>query len=230
MRVTPLRGAELLQRILAVPLRDRDAWVDAQLGFPPPPADVADLPRGAVPYLPCRVEEIIALVREMPLREGDHFVDLGSGVGRAAILAHLLSGATASGVEIQEPLVASARGHCAGLGLTAVSFVCANAADVADDALDGSVIFLYAPFNGAMLGAVLARLEAVARRRSSGRPIVIGTVDLELHDTPWLVRRPRGASRALTPVRRAIQLRRNTTVQRIRTLTARPRRLAGEKR
>jgi SAM-dependent methyltransferase len=192
---TRLRGARLLEGILAVPARDRDAWVDGQLGFPPPPPDVADLPRGAVPYLPCGVEEIVELVREVPLGEDDHFVDLGSGVGRAAILAHLLSGATASGVEIQEPLVARARQRCAELELTAVSFVCANAADVTDDALDGSVFFLYAPFNGALLTAVLARLEAVARKRS--RPIVVCTVDLELHDVPWLVRRPRGTSRAL---------------------------------
>jgi SAM-dependent methyltransferase len=189
----PPRGAQLLERILAVPPRDRDAWVDAQLGFPPPPPDVPGLPRGAVPYLPCGVAEIVALVREVPLREDDHLVDLGSGLGRAAIVAHLLSGATASGVEIQEPLVDSARRRSVELGLTRVSFVCANAADVAEAALDGSVFFLYAPFNGALLAAVLARLEAIARRRR----IVVGTVDLELPDVSWLVRRPRGASLAL---------------------------------
>ena len=51
--------------------------------------------------------------------------------------------------------------------------------------LEGSVFFLYAPFNGEMLRSVLRRLEDLARRR----PIVLCAVGLELHDLPWL--RPR---------------------------------------
>ncbi len=183
----PLRGDALRAQILGVPFDARDAWVDQLLGFESPPPDSPDLPRGAVPYLPCGVEEILALVREVPVLPEDHLVDLGSGLGRVVILAHLLTGATALGVEIQEPLVRSARER--GASFAGVSFVCANAADLA---LDGSIFFLYAPFNGAMLSAVLRRLEAVARRRR----IVVCTVGLELHE-PWLVARPRSATLSL---------------------------------
>jgi SAM-dependent methyltransferase len=126
-----LRGDALLQRLLSVPLCDRDVWVDQLLGIEEPPPDIPDLPRGAVPYLPCGVEEILAMVLEAPVRPDDELVDLGSGLGRVVILAHLLSGARASGVELQEPLVRGARARCAALGLAAVSFVHADAAEVA---------------------------------------------------------------------------------------------------
>lgn len=181
MQAGTLRGRALLERLQALPRRDRDVWVDELLGIEEPPADMPDLPRGSVPYLPSGVDEILATVAEAPLGPDDTFVDLGSGLGRVVILAHLLSGARASGIEIQAHLVESARARCAMLGLASVRFEHANAVDTV---LDGSVFFLYAPFNGAMLGHVLARLERVARRRS----IVVGAVDLELH-VAWLRRR-----------------------------------------
>jgi SAM-dependent methyltransferase len=177
-----LRGDALLERLDAVPFRDRDVWVDELLGIELPPPDMPDLPRGAVPYLPCGVDEIVAMVRDAPVRADDELVDLGSGLGRVAILAHLLSGARVRGIEIQEHLVQRARARCAELALPAVAFTHANAAEVE---LDGSSFFLYAPFNGEMLARVLERLGRVARRR----PIVVGAVGLELH-VPWLVARP----------------------------------------
>ncbi len=125
------------------------------------------------------------MTRDIPVRADDVVVDLGSGLGRVVILAHLLTGARAHGVEIQEPLVHTARAHCNTLGLPLVSFEHANAAEIE---LDGSIFFLYAPFNGEMLIAALRNLEAVARRRA----IVLATVGLEFRDVPWL--RPRKTS------------------------------------
>jgi SAM-dependent methyltransferase len=174
-----LRGAALVERVLAVPFRDRDVWIDELLGFDAPPDDIPNLPRGAVPFLPCGVDEILAMVRDVPVQPDDALVDLGSGLGRVVILAHLLSGARACGVEIQEPLVRSARARCAELALGDVSFIHADAADIE---LDGSIFFLYAPFNGEMLKAALRRIEDVARRRR----IVVAAVGLEFRDVPWL--------------------------------------------
>lgn len=185
-----LRGAALLELLLSVPMFDRDAWIDELLGLEEPPPDGPELPRGAVPYLPCGAEEILAMVREAPLEPEDELVDLGSGMGRVAILAHLLSGARARGVEIQEPLVRSARARCAALALAAVSFVHGNAAD---SDLDGSIFFLYVPFSGETLARVLRRLEEISHRR----PIVVCAVGLELHDVPWLLPR-KTSSVALT--------------------------------
>jgi SAM-dependent methyltransferase len=177
------RGDALFEHLLALPLADRDAWVDELLGIDDTPSDV-NLPRGSVPYLPCGVDEVLAMVRDVPVRSSDDFVDLGSGIGRVAILVHLLSNAHASGIEIQEALVRNARIRCAQLGLNEIQFVHAN---VADMDLDGSIFFLYAPFNGEMLASVLRRIETVAQRKA----IVVCTVGLELH-APWLI--PRSAS------------------------------------
>jgi SAM-dependent methyltransferase len=184
-----LRGAALLDLLLSIPLSDRDAWADELLGIESPPPDIPDLPHGSVPYLPCGVDEILAMVREAPLRPDDDFVDLGSGLGRVALLAHLLSGARARGVEIQDHLVRRGNARCVALALP-ISFVRADAADIE---LDGSVFFLYAPFNGELLTRVLRRLEDVARRR----PIVLCAVDLELRGLPWLQPR-KTSSLALT--------------------------------
>ena len=173
-----LRGAALATAIKAIPQLDRDAWLDEVLGIEPPPPDV-DLPQGAVPYLPCGVDEILVMVRQAPVMAGDTLVDIGAGLGRAAILAHLLSGARTLGVEIQAPLVARARGRCAELGLAAVAFVHGDAAELA---LDGSIFLLYAPCNGDLLARVVRRLEEVAGRR----PITVAAVGLELPEATWL--------------------------------------------
>jgi len=181
-----LRGPALLELLRSVPLSDRDAWVDEVLGIEAaPPDDEPGLPRGAVPYLPCGVDEIVTMVLELPLRPDDELVDLGSGLGRVVLLGHLLSGARARGVEIQEHLVRAARAHATELAVVGVSFVHGDAADPATD-IDGSVFFLYAPFNGQMLARVLRRLRDVA----GARPIVLCAVGLELPDEPWLERKP----------------------------------------
>jgi precorrin-6B methylase 2 len=167
---------KLVEQLQAIPFLERDRFVDELFGFEPPPADIA-LPRGAVPYLQCGVDEILTMVLEAPLGAGDQLVDVGSGLGRVVMLGHLLSGARAHGIEIQDHLVQRARAHAAALGLP-VTFEHANAAEIE---LDGSRFFLYAPCNGDMLTALLARIEAVAQRRR----IVVAAVDLEL-DVSWL--------------------------------------------
>lgn len=180
-----LRRSAFLDRLLSVPFLERDAWVDVVLSTDELPDDVPGLPRDCVPYLPSGVDEILTMVREVPVQAHDEVVDLGSGLGRVVLLTHLLTGSRARGLELQEPLVLGARARCAALGFTDVSFI---HADVANTVLDGSIFFLYSPFSGEMLTAALRRLEEVARRR----PIVVCTVSLELRGVPWLL--PRKAS------------------------------------
>jgi hypothetical protein len=177
-----LRGPALLELLLSVPPRQRDEWLDEVLGFESVPPDAFDLPRGSVPYLPCGVDEILTLLREVPIHRDDELLDLGSGLGRVAILVHLLSGARTRGIEIQEHLVRRARAVCTAFALSGVSFVHADATEAE---LHGSIFFLYAPFNGRMLTAVLRRLEGFACRRS----VVVCTTGLELREVTWL--RPR---------------------------------------
>src|SRR6202042_980367 len=97
VRSGALRGAALEDLLRSIPFRDRDDWIDALLGFEEVPPDAADLPRGSVPYLPCGVDEILAAVRDAPVGPEDELVDLGAGLGRVAMLVHLLSGARTRG-------------------------------------------------------------------------------------------------------------------------------------
>jgi len=188
-----VEGTALLESLLTVPPHDRDAWVDVLLGIDELPLDEPDLPRDAVPYLPCGVDEGLAVLREVPISAADELVDLGAGLGRVAILVHLLSAARTHGVELQAPLVRSARACCAALGLESVTF---THGDAAETELDGSVFFLYTPFTGATLTRALARLQEVARRR----PIAICCVGFELPRLAWLPQRVRdGEARSAIP-------------------------------
>ena len=144
------------------------------------------LPVGCVPYLPCSVDALLRLAEHAPVRASDLFVDIGAGVGRAAALVHLLTGAPAIGVEVQPALVAAARELAARLRLSSVSFVEADAGQPTDVWSAGSVFLLYCPFSGDRLAKLLANLEPVAR----ARPIRVCCVDLPLPPCPWLEQMP----------------------------------------
>jgi predicted RNA methylase len=163
-----------------VPPTDRDRWVDAVLGLGEIPDDEPELPQGCVPYLPCPVEVLLRAVDETPIGASDVFVDVGSGLGRAAMVVHLLTGAGAIGIEVQPALAGASRELAARLNLSRVSCFGGDAAALAIPT--GSVFFLYCPFGGERLAKVLADLEAVARTRT----IRVCAVDLPLPPCRWL--------------------------------------------
>ena len=177
-----LFGAELT----GIPPFARDAWVDLVLGLGAPPDDGPQLPVGCVPYLPCAVDVLLRVAEHAPVRASDLFVDIGAGVGRAAALMHLLTGARAVGVEVQSALVSAARELAGRLRLSAVSFIEADASQPTDAWSTGSVFLLYCPFSGDRLAKLLANLEPVAR----ARPIRLCCVDLPLPPCPWLEQTP----------------------------------------
>ena len=167
--------------LLAVPFDARDTWVDRVLGLDEPPDDGPELPVGCVPYLPCGVEALIEIVDRAQIGPEDVFVDVGAGVGRAMALVHLLTGAAATGIEIQAPLVDAARALARTVS-PRISSLHGDAAEVVGGIADGTVYFLYCPFGGERLRAVLAALEAISR----ARPFRVCCVDLPLPELDWL--------------------------------------------
>jgi|SRR6185437_2790977 len=172
--------------LLSVPPTDRDAWLDLVLGLGELPDDGPELPRDCVPYLPCPVDALLRMVDQAPVRASDVFVDVGSGLGRAAALVHLLTGAAAIGLEIQPGLVHTARELATRLLVPRISYVEGDAAKLAGFITIGSVFFLYCPFSGDRLAKVLAQLESIARTR----PIRVCCVDLPLPPCSWLTLEP----------------------------------------
>lgn len=172
--------------LLRVPRTARDAWVDRVLGLSDLPDDGPALPRDCVPYLPCGVDVLLRVVEQAPVRPSDVFVDIGSGVGRATALIHLLTGAGAIGIEVQPALVSASRDLAKRLGLSRVSTIEGDAAELARFITIGTVFFLYCPFSGDRLAKVLAGLEPIARTRT----IRVCCLDLPLPSCSWLVPEP----------------------------------------
>lgn len=135
-------------------------------------------------YHPSGLASIVRALADVPVTAEDVLVDLGSGLGKVALAAHLLTGARAVGVELQPALAAHARGRAEALGLDGVRFVTADARDAELD--EATVFYLYLPFTGEVLDAVLRKVEAVARRRT----VVICALALDLHRVAWLEPRP----------------------------------------
>ncbi|MGH7284094.1 MAG: class I SAM-dependent methyltransferase [Polyangiaceae bacterium] len=169
--------------LLSVPPAERDAWLDRVLGLGEIPDDEPALPTGCVPYLPCAVDALLRVVEHAPVCESDVVVDIGAGVGRAAALLHLTTGATVIGLEIQPRLVAAARDLAERLLLSRTTCVEGDAVKLARLMSIGSIFFLYCPFSGERLRALVASLEDVARTKT----IRICCVDVPMPYVPWLV-------------------------------------------
>jgi SAM-dependent methyltransferase len=162
-----------------VPPRDRDAWVDAALGLGPPPDDGPALPRGCVPYLPCGIDALVRVIDAAAIGASDVFVDVGSGVGRAAAVVALTTGASAIGLEVQPALVSAARELASRVRLERVAFLESDA-ELPPPAMLGTVFFFYCPFGGERLARVLAQLAAIAR------PYFVACVDMPALEYDWL--------------------------------------------
>src|SRR4051812_23604013 len=131
-----------------VPPADRDAWLDEVLGLGEIPDDGPELPNGCVPYLPCPVDALVQMVDQAPIRATDVVVDVGAGLGRAAALVHLLTGATVIGIEIQPALVHSARDLAARLPLSRIACLEGDAVPLTGFITIRSIFFLYCPLRG----------------------------------------------------------------------------------
>lgn len=143
------------------------------------PARYADM----VPYEPTPARVILDLIDQVSLSTDDVFYDLGSGLGHVTILAHLVTGATAIGVEIEASYCLHAERRAAALGLSKLRFSNLDARDA--HYAGGRVFFMYTPFTGEILATVLDILAQEARRR----PIVIctyGACTFEVMTQPWL--------------------------------------------
>lgn len=187
-RALVVRGAsepaDFRRKLWAVPGAQRDAWLDLVLGIEEVPDDSAELPRGCVPYLPCSVDVLLRMIDAAGVSERDTFVDVGAGLGRALLLTRLATRATAWGIEVQSHLARAARALAAGLNLSHCSIQDGDASDLGEALQLGTVFFLYCPFSGERLEALLDALEPAASRRE----IRICTVDLPLPPRPWLTR------------------------------------------
>ncbi|RZU39714.1 histone methylation protein DOT1 [Edaphobacter modestus] len=115
-------------------------------------------------YQPTPVRHIFRLMRLTELTATDVLVDLGSGLGHVPLLVSICTQARSIGIELEAAYIERAQQCAQRLNLNKRMFIQKDAR-VADLSL-GTVFYLYTPFRGSILDAVLIRLkrEAATRR------------------------------------------------------------------
>lgn len=134
-------------------------------------------------YQPTPARHIFSLIGQAALTASDFLVDLGSGLGHVPLMVSICTHAHSIGIELEAAYVERARQCAQRLNLKNVSFIQEDAR--AADLSIGTVFYLYTPFIGTILGAVLNRL----RREAATRPIRIcsyGPCTSVIALEPWL--------------------------------------------
>lgn len=178
IRAGTLRGQKLADAIDAA--SDRDEFIERLLGVRFLPVTMKGLGDELVPYVPSGIDAIREALQQARVGDGDTFVDLGSGCGKVTMLANLLTGARATGVEMQPELAAFARARAEELGAEGVSFINSDARDSLPAA---SVYYLYLPFTGQVLDEVMAQMQQHAQQA----PVRVCALGLDLERYAWLV-------------------------------------------
>jgi SAM-dependent methyltransferase len=167
-----------LAELRAVPLDMRDHLVEELLDIAYPPLGEWQLPSDAVPYSPSGVAEVLFALENAQLGPHSSFVDLGSGLGKVVLLAALLSGAQAHGIELDPRLVADARAAAAGLGLHNAHF---SEGDIRVAPLpQADAYYMFIP---------VLRSTEIARRLAAsaqGQRFTLFAPALDLQALPWL--------------------------------------------
>jgi SAM-dependent methyltransferase len=176
--------ATFARALRSTPEATRDTWLDLIWDIDDVPDDEEALPRGCVPYMPCPVSAALEGLQRAVVSRDDVLVDVGSGAGRIALLAHLLTGCGSIGLEVQPGLVQAAQGRADWLNLERVRFIRGDATKLIRFVPIGTVFFLYCPFDAAHLREFLAGLEDRARAKQ----IRVCCVDMPPLKRPWLVR------------------------------------------
>ncbi|MGE5263847.1 MAG: hypothetical protein ACM3S0_10725 [Acidobacteriota bacterium] len=162
-----------------------DVFINGLLLTQPAPVETKEREPEMVYNQPTPARIILDLIEQANLTEKEVFYDLGSGLGQVPILVNLLSGARAKGVEFEPAYCAFARACAADLNLAQVEFINDDARTA--DYLDGTVFFMYTPFEGGLLQQVLERLRGESRRRTI-RLFTYGPCTLQVSRQHWLKR------------------------------------------
>ena len=153
------------------------------------------LPEPAAPLLPASRDPEMVYYQKTPARvifalaarlgPADVLYDLGSGLGQVPLLVHLLSGARTRGIEIEPEYCRHAQRCAELLHLPQVQFRCADARQA--NLTAATAFYLFTPFTGGIMRAVLARLRELARQRPL-RLFSYGPSTAALAPEPWLRR------------------------------------------
>ena len=147
-----------------------------------------------IEYTPVTYHNFRTVMSRLALnRHRDVFLDYGCGMGRAVILAAAYPFRQVVGIEISANLAQIAREN---LARVRDRLVCENVQIVATDATefkeisDVTVIFIYNPFCGSILGRVIANIRESLQAHPRDLTIVVsnfGDFEAQVRDASWIV-------------------------------------------
>lgn len=189
------RGAETLRAWAAsMPGADTeesydplDTLISGVLDFREPP-DAIELGPEMVFYHPTPARHIFDFIEQASLTHQDVVMDLGAGLGHVTLLTAICTGAQCVGVELQPAYVASARQCAEELHVRNAQFIAQDVRGA--DVSRGTVFYLYTPFTGGILRAVLDVLKREAESRAI-RLCTLGPCTAVVANESWL--KPDGA-------------------------------------
>jgi hypothetical protein len=151
--------------------------------FEEPGVEPVPLAPEMVFYQPTPARHIFDLIDRTALTGRDVLVDLGSGLGHVPLLASICTPARSIGIELKSAYIDCARRSAHGLNLNNVTFLQQDAREA--DFSAGTVFYLYTPFTGTILRAVLDSLRREASRRQI-RICTFGPCTLTIAEEQWL--------------------------------------------
>jgi hypothetical protein len=160
-----------------------DELVSGVLQIKKPKAEAGQLETEMVFYQPTPARHIFDLMGRTALNERDVLVDLGSGLGHVTLMTAICTGAQSVGIEREAAYVDCARQSARKLKLSNVVFIEQDAREA--DLSSGTVFYLYTPFAGSILRAVLDLLRKEATRRKI-RVCTFGPCTSAVTEEQWL--------------------------------------------
>ena len=161
-----------------------DVFLNELLSDQPVPEAMLNRMPGMVFYQKTPARIIADMAERAAFKPNDVFFDLGSGLGQVVILMHLLTGVTARGVEYEPAYWRYAATSSSHLNLAGVQFENLDARQA--DYSQGTVFFMYTPFEGCMLQEMLTILQEEAKKRAI-RIFTYGPCTFMVAQQNWLV-------------------------------------------
>ena len=138
-----------------------------------------------VRYQPTPARHILEMIIRVGFCEQDVLVEFGSGLGHVPLMTGIFTGARSIGIELEGAYVDCARQCAEALKLSQVTFIEQDAREA--DLRSGTVFYLYTPFRGTVLRAVLDALRREAASRQI-RVCTFGPCTATVAGEPWLQR------------------------------------------
>ena len=140
-----------------------DELISGVFEFEEPDDGKIPRPPETVFYQPTPARHIFHMIGMTAFTAADVLVDLGSGLGHVPLLVSICTPARGIGIEWEAAYVERARQCAQRLDLDRVMFLQEDARTA--DFSTGTVFYLYTPFTGSILRAVLDRLSCEAASR-----------------------------------------------------------------